>query len=55
MHNLKKKMCPECGQDKLIAYRMGEYNPNARSPISNRRICLDCYIDEMYKSRGVEA
>lgn len=52
---LNKKKCPRCLRKTMIGYRQGDHNPNPLSTREGIRVCMDCYMDELYAKFGVEA
>lgn len=51
---LNKTMCPSCNGKMMEGFRQGAFNPNPVSRMTGKRICMECYIDEQYASRGVD-
>lgn len=51
---LNNKVCPKCSLKNMLPARQGEFNPNPRSKTLGILVCLNCYMDEVYASLGVE-
>jgi hypothetical protein len=49
LNKVKTTLC-QCGRT-MMSGRHQQYNAR----VNGKMVCADCYIDEIYKSRGVEA